>query len=177
MLSVSVLPLKSHALARLLSSARQPRQLTAGRREMSRGDTSLRLTSPSPISQQPSPSALASPCALAVQLPSNPWLALGSSLALHPAQSSDAGVTLIRWVPICSGGGGRGMRDGGRGEGRRRSSPCESRSPQLCIPEELTTAARTLDSERRPEENFAPPGSHCLRSGGMVGLFVLQSEL
>lgn len=38
-------------------------------------------------------------------MPGNPGLALGSGLALHPARSSDAGVTLIRWVSICYGGG------------------------------------------------------------------------
>lgn len=57
-----------------------------------------------PHLQATPPSALASPCARAARLPSNPFLALGSGLALHPARSSDAGVTLIRWVSICYGG-------------------------------------------------------------------------
>lgn len=85
------------------------------------------------------PSALTSPGARAALLPGNPCLALGSGLALHPARSSDAGVTLVRWVSICYGGGGRRR---GKGWWRRRSSPCEHRNPLLCIPAERTGTHR-----------------------------------
>ena len=107
-----------------------------------------------PHLQATPPSALASPWARAARLPGNPCLALGSGLALHPARSSDAGVTLIRWVSICYGGGGRRRRR------RRRSSPCECRSPVLCIPPERTGTQRPQAAQSRAEKQTC-----CGRSG------------
>lgn len=99
-----------------------------GSGETSRGDISLPLTSSSPSPGNPSISThvtIRPSLAVARQQ----WLALEPGLALHPARSSDAGVTLIRWVSICYGGGGR-RRGGG--------VPPVSAEALLCIPAERT---------------------------------------